>query len=102
MASLMAPTSLPASEQETRIALAPSLTAWAMRWAWICPSSWGGVSQITSMGTPVFVDRSLAAVSAPRRAERKTGFVELLAIIAIRIGLTVGAAGFSGSGAGAA
>ena len=27
------------------MALAPSLTAWAMRWAWSCPSSCGGVRQ---------------------------------------------------------
>src|SRR5262245_61144614 len=32
-------------------------------------------------------DRSLAAVSAPRRADRNTGLVELFAIIAMRIGL---------------
>src|SRR5262245_38541950 len=57
-----------------------------MRCAWIWPSSWGGVSQISSIGTPVRPDRSFAAVSAPRRADRNTGFVELFAIIAIRIG----------------
>ena len=38
-------------------------------------------------GTPCFCDSSLAAASAPVRAERKTGLVELLAIIAILIGL---------------
>src|SRR5438132_13967140 len=43
-----------------------------------------------STGTPVRSDRSLAAVSAPRRAERKTGLVELFAIIAIRIGFAPG------------
>src|SRR5262245_26572264 len=32
-------------------------------------------------------DRSFAAVSAPRRADRNTGLVELFAIIAMRIGL---------------
>src|SRR4051812_24665149 len=89
-ASLIAPVTLPASEQESSTALAPSLTAWAMRWAWIWPSSWGGVSQITSMGTPVRPDRSFAAVSAPRRADRNTGLVELFAIIAMRIGLAPG------------
>src|SRR5689334_7295171 len=91
-ASLIAPVTLPASEHEIRIALAPSFTAWAMRWAWIWPSSWGGVSQITSIGTPVRSDRSLAAVSAPRRADRNTGLVELFAIIAIRIGFGPAAA----------
>ncbi len=86
-ASSMAPVSLPASEQETRIAVAPSLTACAMRWAWIWPSSVGGVSHTISIGCPIFPDRSRAAVSAPRRADRKIGFVELFAIIAMRIGL---------------
>src|SRR4029079_7709654 len=61
-----------------------------MRCAWIWPSSWGGVSHMISIGTPVRSDRSLAAVSAPRRAERKTGLVELFAIIAMRIGLVPG------------
>ena len=43
-----------------------------------------------SIGTPVRPVRSFAAVSAPRRAERKTGLVELFAIIAIRIGFAPG------------
>src|SRR4029078_4169316 len=98
-ASLIAPVTLPASEQEISTALAPSLTAWAMRWAWIWPSSWGGVSQISSIGTPVRADRSFAAVSAPRRAERKTGLVELLAIIAMRIGFPPRAGGGGGAAA---
>src|SRR3954451_20847495 len=89
-ASLIAPVTLPASEQEMRTAVAPSLTAWAMRCAWIWPSSWGGVNHMISIGTPVRPVRSFAAVSAPRRAERKTGLVELLAIIAIRIGFAPG------------
>src|SRR5688572_30116164 len=79
----MAPVTLPASEQDTRIADAPSLTACAMRCAWICPSSVGGVSQAISTLIPCFADISFAAASAPVRAERKTGFVELFAIIAI-------------------
>src|SRR5262245_18141725 len=82
-ASFTAPVTLPASELESSTAEAPSFTAWAMRWAWIWPSSWGGVSQTTSTGTLCFSESSLAAASAPVRAERKTGFVELLAIIAI-------------------
>src|SRR5580765_5321800 len=45
-----------------------------------------------SIGTPVRSDRSLAAVSAPRRADRNTGLVELFAIIAIRIGFGPAAA----------
>src|SRR6185436_16348924 len=85
-ASSIAPVTLPASEHDTRIALAPSLTAWAMRCAWIWPSSWGGVSQAISIGTPILIDSSLAVASAPVSAERNTGLVELLAIIAIRIG----------------
>src|SRR5450432_155892 len=39
------------------------------------------------MGMPILLERSRAAVSAPRRAERKTGLVELFAIMAMRIGL---------------
>src|SRR6266700_3501237 len=93
VASSIAPVTLPASEHDTRIALAPSFTAWAMRWAWIWPSSCGGVSQAISTGTPILADSSLAVVSAPVRAERKTGLVELLAIIAIRIGRAAGVAG---------
>ena len=69
------------------MAVAPSFTACAMRWAWIWPSSVGGVSHTISIGWPIFADKSRAAVSAPRRAERKIGLVELLAIIAMRIGL---------------
>ena len=80
-ASLMAPVTLPASEQERRTALAPSFTACAMRWAWICPSSWGGVSQAISMASLCSRESSRAAASAPVRAERKTGLVELLAIM---------------------
>ena len=64
-------------------ALAPSLTAWAMRCAWTWPSSDGGVSQTISIGTLCFCDSSFAAASAPVRADRKTGLVELLAIMAI-------------------
>ena len=79
----MAPVTLPASEHEIRMALAPSFTAWAMRCACTWPSSLGGVSQSISTGTPVFAVRSFAAASAPVRADRKTGLVELFAIIAI-------------------
>src|SRR5882724_8747478 len=91
-ASSMAPVTLPASEHETRMALAPSFTAWAMRWAWICPSSCGGVSQAISIGTPMLAESSLAVVSAPVRAERKIGLVELLAIIAMRMPRDAGGA----------
>ena len=65
------------------MAFAPSLTACAMRCACTCPSSLGGVSQAISTGTSCFAVSSLAAASAPVRAERNTGLVELLAIIAI-------------------
>ena len=54
-----------------------------MRWAWTWPSSVGGVSHAISIGTPFFCDNSLAAASAPVRADRNTGLVELFAIIAI-------------------
>ena len=54
-----------------------------MRCAWTCPSSAGGVSQEISTGTPCFAVNSFAAASAPVLAERKTGLVEDLAIIAI-------------------
>src|SRR5262245_27296263 len=54
-----------------------------MRWAWTCPSSDGGVSQAISIGTLCFCDSSFAAASAPVRADKNTGLVELLAIIAI-------------------
>ena len=57
-----------------------------MRRACTAPSSCGGVNQMISMGAPIRFDRSFAAVSAPRRADRNTGFVELFAIIAMRIG----------------
>ena len=83
-ASSIAPVTLPASEQEIKMALAPSLTAWAMRCAWTWPSSAGGVSHTISIGTPCFCGELLAAASAPVRADRKTGLVELFAIIAIR------------------
>src|SRR2546428_8402229 len=79
----MAPVTLPASEHDRTIASAPSLTACAMRCACTWPSSCGGVSHATSTGTPCFADRSLAAASAPERAERKTGLVELFAMSAI-------------------
>src|SRR6185503_21209169 len=79
----MAPVTLPASEQETRTALAPSLTACAMRCACTWPSSPGGVSHTISTGTPVDAVSSFAAASAPVRADRKTGLAELFAIIAI-------------------
>src|SRR5215207_627446 len=82
-ASLMAPVTLPASEQEINAAVAPSLTACASRCAWTWPSSAGGVSQTISTGTLCFCDSSFAAASAPVRADRNTGLVELLAIIAI-------------------
>src|SRR5687767_5243570 len=88
-ASLIAPVTLPASEQEISAAVAPSLTAWASRCAWTWPSSDGGVSHTISIGTLCFCDSSLAAASAPVLAERKTGLVELLAIIAILIPWTV-------------
>jgi hypothetical protein len=41
------------------------------------------VSHAISIGTPCLALSSFAAASAPVRAERNTGFVELLAIIAI-------------------
>ena len=82
-ASLMAPVTLPASEQEISTADAPSLTACAIRCAWTCPSSVGGVIHAISTGTPCSVDSSFAAASAPVRADKNTGFVELLAITAI-------------------
>jgi hypothetical protein len=81
----MAPLTLPASEQEINTAVAPSFTACAMRCACTWPSSDGGVSHTISTGTPCFCDMSFAAASAPVRAERNTGFVELFAIIAILI-----------------
>src|SRR5688572_6866304 len=79
----MAPVTLPASEQEISAAVAPSLTACARRCACTWPSSAGGVSQTISTGTLCFCDSSFAAASAPVRADRNTGLVELLAIIAI-------------------
>src|SRR5688572_27833055 len=54
-----------------------------MRCAWTWPSSAGGVSHTISIGMPCFCDSSFAAASAPVRADRNTGLVELLAIIAI-------------------
>src|SRR5204863_5688188 len=55
------------------------------RWAWTWPSSWGGVSQATSISIPFLGPSSLAAASAPVRAARNTGLVELLAMSAILI-----------------
>src|SRR4051812_12266080 len=66
-----------------RTALAPSLTACAIRCACTWPSSAGGVSHTISIGMPCFCESSFAAASAPVRADRNTGLVELLAIIAI-------------------
>jgi len=40
---------------------------------------------LASLLMPFLADSSLAAVSAPVRDERKTGLVELLAIMAIRM-----------------
>src|SRR5690242_13917248 len=91
-ASLIAPVTLLASEQEIRIALAPLLTAFSMFAAWTWPSSWAGVSQSICTSTPSFSLSSLAAASAPDLADRKTGLVVLLAIIPI---LSEFAAGFS-------
>src|ERR1044071_6359807 len=82
-ASLMAPVTFPASEQEIRMASAPLLTACWMRCAWIWPSSSGGVSHSTSTWILSESESSLAAASAPVREARKTGLFELLAIIAI-------------------
>src|SRR5689334_9724476 len=82
-ASLIAPVTFAASEQEMRTAFAPSLTACAIRCACTWPSSVGGVSQTISTGTLYFRVSSRAAASAPVRAERNTGFVELFAIMAI-------------------
>src|SRR3954469_11937440 len=79
----MAPFTFPASEQEMRIASAPSLTACWTRCAWTCPSSSGGVSHAICTSSPVLADASFAACSAPVRAARNTGFVELFAINAI-------------------
>src|SRR3954468_20976899 len=82
-ASLIAPVTFPASEHEISTAEAPSLTACAIRCAWTWPSSAGGVSHAISTGTLCFCVNSFAAASAPVRADRKTGLVEDLAIIAI-------------------
>ena len=65
------------------MALARSLTACATAVAWSCPSSWSGVIQTIWIGMPCFSASSFAAVSAPLRAETKTGLVVLFAIIAI-------------------
>src|ERR1017187_678335 len=83
-ASLIAPVIWPASLADTRMALSPSLTACAMRCACTVPSSSGGVSQSILMSIPTDLLNSVAAASAPVRADRKTGLVELLAIIAMR------------------
>src|SRR5262249_3079473 len=53
-------------------------------------------------GRPTFPARSLAATSAPARADRNTGFVELLPIIAMRIGPLPGARASRPAAAGAA
>src|SRR2546423_14046728 len=82
-ALLIAPVTLEASEQEMRMALSPWLTASAMAWACFWPSSWAGVRQSIAISRPSLVDSSLAAASAPVRAERKTGLVELFATRAI-------------------
>src|SRR5215218_2001157 len=92
-ASLIAPVTSPASETEISTALAPSLTAWAMRCACTCPSSEGGVSHTTSIGTLCLAESSLAAASAPVRADRKTGLVDDLAIMAILSPRLAGAPG---------
>ncbi|PYR88111.1 MAG: hypothetical protein DMF84_29430 [Acidobacteria bacterium] len=42
------------------------------------------MSHTISIGTPCFCDSSRAVASAPVRADRNTGFVELFAIIAMR------------------
>jgi hypothetical protein len=52
-----------------RTAVAPSLTACAIRCAWTWPSSVGGVSHTISIGTLYFCVSSRAAASAPVRAE---------------------------------
>jgi len=78
---------------------APSFTAWATRCACTWPSSVGGVIQTTSIGMPFFADSSFAAASAPVRAERKTGFVELFAIMAIFSPLAEDGAGAVAAGA---
>src|SRR6476619_3493175 len=54
-----------------------------MRCACTSPSSCGGVSQAISMFIFSFAERSFAAASAPVRAARKTGLLELLPIMAI-------------------
>src|ERR1041384_2356845 len=79
----MTPVTLPAAEQEMRIALAPAFTACWIRSACPSPSSGGGVSQLTCTSTWYCAESSFAAASAPVRAERNTGLVELFAIIAI-------------------
>src|SRR5512146_2388988 len=54
-----------------------------MRCAWSVGSSSGGVNQSILTFTPVCLVNSAAAASAPCRPERKTGLVELFAIIAM-------------------
>ncbi len=82
-ASFTAPLTLLASLAERRIALAPEFTASEMRCACTAPSSLGGVSQSILTVIPCSFDSSAAAASAPCLPERKTGLVELLAIIAM-------------------
>src|SRR6185503_334623 len=72
-----------------------------MRCACTWPSSCGGVSQLTVTVIPFFAESSFAAESAPVRAARNTGFVELFAIIAIVI-LSLGLPGAPAAGAFAA
>ena len=74
------------------MASAPSFTACWIRCAWTCASSCGGVSQSTSILMWFFSPSYLAAASAPVRAARKTGFVELFAMTAIRSVLSLRAA----------
>src|SRR5690242_21040387 len=64
-----------------------------MRCACTCASSSGGVSQRTSILIWYFSPSSFAAASAPVRALRNTGLVELFAIIAMRKVLSPCAAG---------
>src|SRR6266545_1928708 len=84
-ASSIAPVTFPASEQEMRMASAPSFTACWMRCACTWPSSCGGVSQRTSTLMWCCCESSFAAASAPVREARKTGLVELFAISAMVI-----------------
>src|SRR5262245_3224414 len=63
-----------------------------MRCACTCPSSCGGVSQTTLTLMLFFADSSLAAASAPVRAARNTGLVELFAMTAMVILFLLGPA----------